>query len=46
MKVPLQTSLVALWLRIRLPMLETWVQSLTWEDPPCREATNSVHHSY
>ena len=33
MKVPLQTSLVALWLRIRLPMLETWVQSLDWEDP-------------
>ena len=46
MKAPLQTSLVALWLRIRLPMLETWVQSLTWEDPTCRETTNSMHHSY
>ena len=26
-------SLVAQWLRIRLTMQETWVQSLVWEDP-------------
>ena len=28
-----QTSLVAQWLRIRLPMWETWVLSLDWKDP-------------
>ena len=33
------TSLVAQWLRIRLPMQGTWVQSLVWEDPTCRGAT-------
>ena len=26
-------SQVAQWKRIRLPMPETWVQSLGWEDP-------------
>ena len=29
------TSLVEQWLRIRLPMQGTWVQSLAREDPTC-----------
>ena len=29
----LRGSLVAQWQRIRLPMPETWVRSLGWEDP-------------
>ena len=29
-------SLVAQWLRIRLPMQGTRVQALVWEDPTCR----------
>ena len=33
------TSLVAPWLRIRLPMHGTRVQALVWEDPTCRGAT-------
>ena len=33
------TSLVVLWLRIHLPMQETRVQSLIWEDPTCSGAT-------
>ena len=33
MKAPLQTSLVALWLRIRLPMQQIPVRSLGEEDP-------------
>ena len=28
-------SLVVQWLRIHLPMQETWIQSLIWEDPTC-----------
>ena len=42
----LKTSLVAQWLRIRLPMQETWVRSLVWEDPTCRGATKPLHHNY
>ena len=35
-------SLVAQWLRIYLPMQETWVQSLGWDDPLEKEmATHS-----
>ena len=41
-----RTSLVAQWLRICLPMPETWVPSLVWEDPTCDEATKPVHHNY
>ena len=41
-----RTSLVAQWLRIRLPMQGTRVQSLVQEDPTCRGATKPVHHSY
>ena len=40
------TSLVAQWLRIRLPMQGTQVRALVWEDPTCRGATQSVHHNY
>ena len=41
-----RTSLVAQWLRIRLPMQGTRVRSLVWEDPTCRGATKPVHHNY
>ena len=40
------TSLVAQWLRIRLPMQGTWVRSLVWEDPTCHGATKPMHHNY
>ena len=40
------TSLVAQWLRIRLPMQGTRVRALVWEDPTCRGATMPVRHSY
>ena len=40
------TSLVAHWLRIRLPMQGTRVRSLVWEDPTCRRATKPVRHNY
>ena len=33
------TSLVAQWLRIHLPMQQTRVRSLVWEDPTCCRAT-------
>ena len=31
--------------RIRLPMRETWVQSLIWEDPMCLRATKPMCHN-
>ena len=40
------TSLVARWLRIRLPMQGTWVRALVWEDPTRRGATKPVRHNY
>ena len=40
------TSLVAQWLRIRLPMQGTRLQALVQEDPTCRGATKPVCHSY
>ena len=40
------TSLVAQWLRIRLPMQGTQVRALVWEDPTCRGATKPVCHNY
>ena len=40
------TSLVAQWLRIRLPMQGTRVQALVQEDPTCRRATKPVRHNY
>ncbi|KAJ8797808.1 hypothetical protein J1605_017010 [Eschrichtius robustus] len=42
----LRTSLVAQWLRIRLPMQGTWVQALVREDPTCRGATKPVRYNY
>ena len=39
-------SLVAQWLRIRLPMQGTGVQALVQEDPTCRGASKPVHHNY
>ena len=41
-----RTSLVAQWLRIRLPMQGIWVRSLVWEDPTCCRAGKPVHHNY
>ena len=40
------TSLVAQWLRIRLPMQGTWIQSLVRKDPTCRGATKPMRHNY
>ena len=45
-KVNIRASLVAQWLRIRLPMQGTRVRALVWEDPTCRGATKPVHHNY
>ena len=39
-------SLVAQWLRIRLPMQRTWVRALVREDPTCCRATKPVRHNY
>ena len=40
------TSLVVQWLRVRLPMQGTRVQSLVLEDPTCHGATKSMCHNY
>ena len=45
-KTVIRASLVAQWLRIRLPMQWTWVQALVWEDPTCLRATEAVRHNY
>ena len=42
----LGTSLVAQWLRIRLPMQGTRVRALVREDPTCRGATKPMRHNY
>ena len=39
-------SLVAQWLRIRLPIQGTRVPALVREDPTCRGATKPVCHNY
>ena len=39
-------SLVAQWLRIRLPMQGTRVRALIREDPTCRGATKPMRHNY
>ena len=41
-----RTSLVAQWLRIRLPMQGTRVWSLVQEVPTCHGGTKPVHHNY
>ena len=39
-------SLVAQWLRVRLPMQGTRVRALVCEDPTCRGAAGPVRHNY
>ena len=39
-------SLVAQWLRIRLPMQGTWVRALVREDATCHGATKPMCHDY
>ncbi|KAJ8783985.1 hypothetical protein J1605_009028 [Eschrichtius robustus] len=41
-----RASLVAQWLRIRLPMQGTRVQALVREDSTCCGATKPVYHNY
>ena len=45
-KMVTRASLVAQWLRIRLPMQGTRVRALVREDPTCRRATKPVRHNY
>ena len=45
-KTEIGASLVAQWLRIRLPMQGTRVQALVREDPTCHGATKPVRHNY
>ena len=45
-KTDLGTSLVAQWLRIRLPVQGTRVQALVREDPTCHGASKPVRHNY
>ena len=46
LKIQKRASLVAQWLRICLPMQETRVRALVWEDPTCHGATRPVSHNY
>ena len=46
LKNPPWASLVAQWLRIRLPMQGTRVRALVQEDPTCCGATKPVSHNY
>ena len=41
-----RASLVAWWLRIRLPTQGTRVRALVWEAPTCRGATKPTNHNY
>ena len=41
-----ETSLVAQWLRIHLPMQGTWVRALVRDDPTCLGATKLMRHNY
>ena len=34
------------WLRMCLPIQETWGQSLVQEDLTCHGAANPIHHNY
>ena len=45
-KTIIGTSLVAQWLRIRLPVQGTWVRALVQEDSTCRGATKPMCHNY
>ena len=42
----LRASLVAQWIRIRLPMQGTWVRALVRKGPTCCGATKPVRHNY
>ena len=44
--LPARASLVAQWLRTRLPTQGTQVPALVQEDPTCRGATKPVRQSY
>ena len=45
LKIPCSpTSLVVQWVRICLPMQDTWVRSLIQEDPTCHGATEPLNH--
>ena len=46
LKTHFRTSLVVLWLRIRLLMQGTRVRALVREDPTCRRAAKPVRHNY
>uniref|UniRef100_A0A8C0CAQ5 Abraxas 1, BRCA1 A complex subunit n=1 Tax=Balaenoptera musculus TaxID=9771 RepID=A0A8C0CAQ5_BALMU len=41
-----RASLVAQWLRIRLPVQGTRVRALVREDPTCHEAAKPMSHNY
>ena len=41
-----RASLVAQWLGVCLPVRDTRVRALVWEDPTCRGAAGPVSHSY
>ncbi|KAJ8776263.1 hypothetical protein J1605_015561 [Eschrichtius robustus] len=41
-----ETSLLAQWLRLLLPMQGTRVQALVREDPTCHGATKPMCHNY
>ena len=45
-KITLGTSLVAQWIRTRLPMQGTWVQFLVWEDSTCCGAAKPMSHNH
>ena len=36
------TSILVQWIKIRLPMPGTWVQTLIWEETTCLGATESM----
>ena len=42
----MRASLVVQWLRVRLSVQGTWVQSLVWEDPTRCQETRPVYHNY
>ena len=46
LKIWNRASLVAQWLRSRLPMQGTRVRALAWEDPTCHRAAKPVCHNY
>ena len=45
-KIKYRASWMAQWLRSHLPMQETRVRALAWEDPTCCGATKPLCHNY